>query len=119
MQRCLNCEGALEIARLHCPACGVTYGGRFQLSRLARLDAGQQALVEQLILCAANLKQVAVAEGVSYPTLRKRFEALIEAMHEMRAEDEARSQTLLDEVEAGSLRPEMAARLIREAGGGL
>ena len=119
MHHCPSCDGALEVAQLNCQACGVTYEGRFNQPRLARLDAPQQALIEQIILSAANLKDVAKEQGVSFPTLRKRLDGLITALQEMRAEDEARCQALLEEVEAGSIAPEQAARLIKELNGGL
>ena len=117
MHHCASCDGVLEATRLRCPACGLAYEGRFHLPRLTRLEPAQQDLAEQIILAAANLKDVASAQEISYPTLRKRLDALIVALRDLRREDEARCQTLLDQVEVGTITPEEAARLIKELNG--
>ncbi len=103
---------------MRCSACGLSYEGRFGLPRLARLDPGQQRLAEQILLAAGNLKEVAGTLEVSYPTLRKRLDALILALGELRAADEDRTAALLDGVEAGTRTAEEAARLIKEMNGG-
>ena len=118
MQQCSICQSTLEIERLRCAACGLAYEGRFGLPRLARLGPAEQDLAERVLLAAGNLKEVAGAIEVSYPTLRKRLDALILRLHALRNEDEARTRSLLDEVEAGTRSPEEAARLIKEMNGG-
>lgn len=87
------------------------------MSRLARLEPDQQLLVEQMVLAAGNLKDVASAIEVSYPTLRKRLDALIVALRTLRDQDEAQTTDILDAVEAGNMPAETAARLIRELHG--
>ena len=118
MHHCVTCHSALEVERLHCAACGLAYEGRFGLPRLARLGPAEQDLTERVLLAAGNLKEVAGAIEVSYPTLRKRLDALILRLRALRDEDEARTQALLDEVEAGTRSVEEAARLIKEMNGG-
>ncbi len=118
MHHCANCNGIVEVERLRCSACGLSYEGRFAPARLARLEPAQQHLVERIVLAAGNLKEVAGALEISYPTLRKRLDALILALRELRAGDEARTARLLDGVDAGTLGAEEAARLIREMNGG-
>jgi hypothetical protein len=118
MHHCLNCGGALGVARLTCQDCALGYEGRFSLPRLARLPGELHALAEQILLAGGNLKEVALAEGVSYPTLRKRVDVLIEALTSLRAADRTASEKLLDEVEAGRIHPEEATRLMKEMSGG-
>ena len=118
MHHCANCNGIVEVERLRCSACGLVYEGRFAPARLARLDPAQQHLVERIVLAAGNLKEVAGALEISYPTLRKRLDGLILALRELRATDAARTARLLDGVEAGTTTAEEAARLIREMNGG-
>lgn len=119
MHHCLNCSAELEVTRQRCPTCGLAYEGRFRLPRLARLTAEQQGLAEELLLSGGNLKQAARAMEMSYPTLRKRLDGLVQALLGLRAEDDRRSQELLDAVEAGRLAPEEASRMIKELRGGL
>jgi hypothetical protein len=118
MHHCSTCHNALEAERLRCSACGLAYEGRFGLARLARLGPAEQDLAERVLLAAGNLKEVAAALEVSYPTLRKRLDALILRLQGLRDEDEARTRALLDEVEAGTRSAEEAARLIKEMNGG-
>lgn len=118
MHQCLNCESSLAVAKLHCETCQVSYEGDFSLPRLARLSPPQQHLAEQLVLAAGNLKQMASSLEVSYPTLRKRLDELVEALARLRAADDARTAKLLEAVEAGDMLPETAARLIKELKGG-
>ena len=118
MMHCRSCEGELEIARTHCPRCQVSHEGAFHPPRLARLDAEQQRLAEEIVLAAGNLKEVAGRLGISYPTLRKRVDVLVATLAGLRAADETSTRTMLDAVEAGRMTPEYAARRIRELNGG-
>lgn len=118
MINCLNCESPLKIERLRCSACGLAYDGRFELPRLARLTPAEQKLVEDIVLATGNLKQVAQGLDISYPTLRKRVDALVRSLQELASEDRVRCESLLDEVEARRSTPEEAARLIKELNGG-
>ncbi len=118
MHHCGNCGTELEIGRTACPACRLVYEGQFHLPRLARLEAGQQRLAEQILLAAGNLKEVAGVLEVSYPTLRKRVDALIRALEGLRAQDDALGRRYIEAVEAGTMAPEEAARRIKELSGG-
>lgn len=104
--------------RATCAGCGLGYEGRFHLPRLARLAADQQALAERILLSGGNLKAVAEELAVSYPTLRKRVDALQAALRALATQDRQRVDSLLSAVEAGELRAEEAARLIKELHGG-
>jgi hypothetical protein len=117
MIHCKNCANTLELRRLACKSCGLHYEGRFQAPRLARLAPEHQGLVEEILLSGANLKQVALQEGVSYPTLRKRLEAAMDALARLREADAQESARLLDQVERGEIEAEEAARLMEEMSG--
>lgn len=114
MHHCRHCESELTVTRLDCPRCGVQCAGEFGQPRLARLPQELQSLAEQVLLSGGNLKEVAGWQGVSYPTLRKKVDALIAALENLRARDEAEADRLLGEVEAGRIAPEYAARRIGE-----
>lgn len=101
-----------------CPACRLAYDGSFHLPRLARLEAGHQQLAERILLAGGNLKEVAGALEVSYPTLRKRIDGLIEALEALRGDDDALGESYLEAVERGAMAPEEAARRIKELNGG-
>ena len=118
MRTCALCEGELRLERVRCRACGMSYEGDMMQSRLARLGAEEQALVERMVLASGNLKEVALGIGVSYPTLKKRIDGLVAALSRLREHDEAEAEAMLGEVEQGALAPEEAARRIAERSGG-
>lgn len=114
MNQCRYCDSELTVTRMHCHRCGVQCEGEFTLPRLARLTPELQGLAEQVLLAGGNLKEVATVQGVSYPTLRKRIDALIGDIEALRARDQDETERLLGEVEAGRATPEYAARRIGE-----
>ena len=114
MTRCHSCHAQLSVRRLECDGCGVFVEGQFATPRLARLDAEDQQLIESFVLSGGNLKNLAEDLSISYPTLRKRVDGLIARLDELRAADERQAEEWLREVEAGRMKPEQAARLLRE-----
>jgi len=87
------------IERLKC-SCGTVVEGRFSWSRLANLSVEDQQLVELIVLASGSLKDAATRLGISYPTMRKRINALIKNLTaEIEADQIARKQVLKDVVE--------------------
>ena len=119
MHQCSNCNSALVPAKLRCESCELGFTGEFQLPRLARLSPAEQQLAELLILASGNLKQMASSLEISYPTLRKRLDELMGSLNSLRAADDALAAAYLDDVEAGRLMPEAAARRIQELNGAI
>lgn len=118
MFECLNCRGELAVRRVACAACGLSYEGDLEVPRLARLSPPDRELVEALVLSGGHLSRTSELMNVSYPTLRKRVDALIERLLALREADGERVEALLGAVEKGELAAEAAARRIRELGGG-
>ena len=77
---CPVCAGELEISRLHCSSCGTTIEGEFGVGRFGRLSREQMALLESFLRSRGNLKEMERALGISYPTVRARVEALVQAL---------------------------------------
>lgn len=115
---CHFCESQMDIGRYDCHHCGVRCEGGFAVPRLARLPGDMQELAEQILLAGGNLKEVSGWQDVSYPTLRKRVDALIATLESLRREDEVQVEALLAGVESGDVRAEYAARRIDGIHGG-
>ncbi len=77
---CPVCAGELEISRLHCSSCGTTIEGEFGVGRFGRLSREQMTLLESFLRSRGNLKEMERALGISYPTVRARVEALVQAL---------------------------------------
>ncbi len=113
-QACPSCGHGLQIERLSCASCGTVVEGTFRWPRLARLSRDDQELVELLILSSGSLKAVAKKLGISYPTMRKRLDALITRLEaEVEADEEFRRE-LLREVASGERTAAEAAERLEE-----
>ncbi|MGH2391970.1 MAG: DUF2089 domain-containing protein [Candidatus Limnocylindria bacterium] len=77
---CPVCAGELAISRLHCRTCGTTLEGEFGVGRFGKLSREQMALLESFLRSRGNLKEMERALGISYPTVRGRVEALVQAL---------------------------------------
>lgn len=89
------------------------------MPRLARLSQEHQKFVEALVLSGGNLKELTGEMDVSYPTLRKRLDTLIEAMSKLQNSDKKRIESILECIEAGDVAAEEGLRHIKEINGEL
>lgn len=116
-QKCPSCQDDLDIERLRCPKCQTLVEGHFRWPRLSRLGEADQQLVELMILASGSLKTVAKRLGISYPTVRKRLDELIERLTAEIKADEAFRRQLLHDVQAGKRSASEAKQLLRGEGG--
>lgn len=70
----------LEVTRLECPTSGVTIEGRFQPNEFALLPPEHLDFMRLFVKVRGNLKEVERILGVSYPTVRLRFENTLKAL---------------------------------------
>ena len=107
----------LEITRLSCSKCGLSLNGKFGASPLARLAGEETKLAVLMILCGGNLKQLVRKLDITYPTLHKRIDSLIETVKKLCADDEETIGRLLMDMEKGKINAETGIRLIQEIKG--
>jgi hypothetical protein len=81
---------------------------------LARLSAEEQQLAEELILCGGNIKKVTEHFEITYPTLRKRLDRLIDKVASERKQDRRNIEGILGSIEQGEVHPDEGIRRIRE-----
>lgn len=115
--RCPVTGEPLEVTRLECPKSGVAIEGRFTLNEFARLSAENLELLRLFLRVRGNLKDVERILGVSYPTVRGRFDALLrdldyEAPPEAQGVRDERAD-ILGLLERGEVTAEEAAKRLR------
>jgi len=115
---CPVCAGELEISRLHCSTCGTTIEGEFGVGRFGRLSHEQMALLESFLRSRGNLKEMERMLGISYPTVRARVEALVQALGlgdgEVPADiDETGEQAAADDAQASAGRRAVLEKLAK------
>lgn len=105
---------ALEITRLEAPESGIIIEGRFSPNEFALLAGDHLEFLRLFVKVRGNLKEVERILGLSYPTVRLRFEHMLkalgyEALEEVR---ESRSE-IIALLEAGEISAEEAAGRLR------
>jgi len=120
--KCPVCGEALDVARLSCPRCETSIEGRFETCKFCQLTDEQKDFVEIFIKSRGNIKEVERELGISYPTVRGRLEAVIQALGypvERGREDESQIATkrknVLDSLARGEIPAEEAIKLLKQA----
>ncbi len=119
--RCPVCAGPMEVVRTRCERCAIAIEGTFRMLEFNVLSAEHLELLRLFIRSRGNLKEMGRVVGVSYPTIRARFEELLaalgyEALPDHDAVAEERRATL-DALERGEIDASEAAARLRRAGG--
>lgn len=74
---CPVCGEKLALLRLGCASCGTELSGVFEQCEFCALDADDRALLRSFLASRGNMKHLERELGVSYPTARARFDALL------------------------------------------
>jgi hypothetical protein len=110
---CPVCSGQLLLTRLGCESCGTELSGTFEPCRFCSLAAADRELLEVFLASRGNMKELERHLGVSYPTARARFDALLGRLGlgaptpEPEAEPEL---VVLDELASGNIDVDEALR---------
>lgn len=124
---CPICDSALRVTELTCSECETRLHGDFPPGPLGTLASEHQAFIETFVRCRGVIREVERALGISYPTVRSRLDATVEALEiAVAAAAGAKSKeitvphsvserrrSILHQVEDGLLEPEEAAELLR------
>lgn len=116
---CSVCGGELEAVRLQCRTCETALEGHFEVSPFARLTAEQHQFLVLFLRSRGNIKEVERALGLSYPTVRSRLDAVLQALGlagEEPAAPARRRADILDELEAGRITVAEALEQLKTTG---
>ena len=92
------------VTALEFPEAGIQVAGRFRLNEFATLNPDNLEFLRLYIKVRGNLKEVERILGVSYPTVRARFDALLRAVGYEPENPDPPDQTLTM-LAAGHIRP--------------
>ncbi len=120
---CPVCNHELSITRLSCSFCSTKLEGDFITCKFCQLPDEQRDFIEVFIKCRGNIKDVEKELRISYPTVRNRLDAAIEALgyrvekDESELDDEKKQrQEILDALERGEISPPEAAKQLKRVG---
>lgn len=107
--------GPLLVTRLECEQSGVKIEGRFAPNEFAVLPQENLDFLRLYVKVRGNLKEVERILGLSYPTVRLRFERLLQALgYEEAASPPTQDRSeVLDQLEKGEIDAEEAARRLK------
>jgi hypothetical protein len=74
---CPVCADRLHITRLSCDGCGTELTGDFPPSEFAALAPDELEVLRVFLRSRGNMKELERHLGVSYPTARARFDAVL------------------------------------------
>jgi len=78
--KCPLCSGSLEVTEASCLDCGIQIRGHFELAPYRNLDSEQLRFLETFLRCRGIIRDMETALGISYPTVRGRLDALLNAL---------------------------------------
>jgi hypothetical protein len=120
--RCPVCQEALQVTRLHCPACHTAIEGDFSLGPFQRLTPEHLAFLGVFVKNRGVIRDVERELGISYPTVRNRLDDLIralgydvgdEATPAAAGEEPEHRRQVLERLSRGELSAEQALRLLK------
>ena len=117
--RCPICQSELEVVRLHCPSCDTSVEGHFASGHFANLSREQLEFMITFVRCEGKINRMEDEIGLSYPTIRNRLHELIRSLGYEPGRDEtvdisdAKRRSILDDLDAGRISAEDAARFLR------
>lgn len=112
---CPVCGGELVTTRLGCRGCGSELAGEFGHCDFCALDERESELLAVFLASRGNLREVEKHLGVSYPTARARFTALLVKLGlagDTGATVAMTRDQVLSEVASGALSPTEGAELL-------
>lgn len=77
---CPVCGERLALTRLGCPECDTELSGIFEACEFCSLDADDRSMLRVFLRSRGNMKQLERHLGVSYPTVRARFDRLLDRL---------------------------------------
>jgi hypothetical protein len=118
ISRCPSCSSVnLHVSKIECTECHTTFEGKFEISALLKLSEEELQFVLDFVKCSGSLKEMAVKQSVSYPTLRNRLNGLIETLENLEIQYDGYKAEILQLVEEGKLSAKEAAKMLNKLGG--
>jgi len=119
--RCPSCDQPLTVTELNCPVCQISMRGHFQRGcRFCGLEQEQARVLDVFLSCGGVLRDMEKVLGISYPTVRSRVDAMLNALgytprEEARTIEEVAEQrkAILDQLQAGEITAEEASTRLK------
>lgn len=81
ISHCPVCHKPLTITKLSCRHCNIEISGDFSGSRFSQLKKEELDFVEAFVIAQGNIKEMERIFKVSYPTIKKTLESIINQLN--------------------------------------
>ncbi len=119
ISNCPICDGRLEPVKLKCTSCDMAMEGRFPISKLGLLPSDQQQFVEAFLVARGNIKAVEKELGISYPTVRRKLDEVIDALGYAPHAKRREQLEILEAIEQGEMSPQEGIAAMQTLSGAL
>ncbi len=112
---CPVCDNKLKVVKLQCDHCDTTIGGRFELDKFSYLSKEDKNFIEVFMKNRGNIKEIEKELGVSYPTVRRQLDKVIEALGypTYDTQEQYSKKDILERLQKGELKSEEALKLLK------
>lgn len=112
---CPVCASNLAVITLKCNDCQTEIRGHFKLDKFNYLSKEEKYFIEIFVKNRGNIKEIEKDLGISYPTVKKNLEAVIQALgYGDSTEDEVlNKEQILEKLSNGEISSEEAMKLIK------
>lgn len=113
--KCPVCNEKLKVVRLQCESCKTGIDGHFELDKFSYLTEEQKEFIEIFVKNRGNIKEIEKDLGISYPTVRRNLDQVIEALgYSVKPiEEEINKKEILEKLSTGELTSEEALKKLR------
>lgn len=113
--QCPSCESVtLHATKIECVDCNTIFEGKFDIPSLLKLPGEDLQFIIDFVKCSGSLKDMAARQNISYPTLRNRLNALIEALANLEVQREGSRTEILQLLENGKISAKDAAKMLQK-----
>lgn len=113
---CPVCSSKLAVTRLTCPSCDTELSGAFASCEFCALTDEDRDVLRVFLASRGNMKELERHLGVSYPTARARFDAMLARLGIERAAAPPSSRVeLMEQVARGEIDVDEALRRLNRS----
>ena len=116
--KCPICSSKMQVVKLHCDSCDTSISGEFELDKFTYLSREEKYFIEVFIKKRGNIKEIEKELGISYPTVRRNLDQVIEALGYSVEEEvdlsEKEKGSILERLAKGEITSTEAMRLLEE-----
>lgn len=112
---CPVCDEKLKVTKLSCESCETVISGDFELDKFNYLSKEDKYFIEIFMKNRGNIKEIEKEMGISYPTVRRNLDKVIEALGYQvgEAQEQPSKKEILERLQKGELKSEEALKLLK------